>query len=64
MAQDVVAAGRRVPVLDGSGLRVALVCGRFNDHVTNRLVAGAHRGLAAAGVAEGDVCRDLGARRL
>ncbi len=55
MAEDVAAAGRQRPDLDGSGLRVALVCGRFNDHVTVRLLAGAQRGLAAVGVAEADV---------
>ncbi len=31
--------------LDGSGLRVALACGRFNDLITERLVAGALDGL-------------------
>jgi 6,7-dimethyl-8-ribityllumazine synthase len=41
--------------LDGSGLRVALVCGRFNDHITGRLLDGAARGLAELGVADDDV---------
>ena len=31
MARDVAAAGRSAPDLDGAGLRVAIVCGRFND---------------------------------
>ncbi|HEX9970096.1 MAG TPA: 6,7-dimethyl-8-ribityllumazine synthase [Acidimicrobiales bacterium] len=35
----------RKPDLDGRGLRLAVVCGRFNDFVTDRLLAGA---LAAA----------------
>jgi len=50
MAQDVVAAGRVAPVLDGAGLRIAIVCGRFNDHITVRLLDGVTRGLAAAKV--------------
>ena len=44
MARDVVAAGRSAPELDGAGLRVAIVCGRFNDHVTTRLLEGAAAG--------------------
>ena len=43
------------PVLDGAGLRIAVVAGRFNDHVTIRLLDGVRRGLAACGVAESDV---------
>ncbi len=54
MARDVAAADRRSVDLDGSGLRIALVCGRFNDHVTTRLLDGAERGLRSAGVAESD----------
>jgi 6,7-dimethyl-8-ribityllumazine synthase len=41
--------------LDGRGLRVALVCGRFNDLITNRLLDGASEGLGALGVADDDV---------
>ena len=51
MAQDVIAAGRVAPELDGSDLRIAVVCGRFNDHVTVRLLAGVERGLVASRVA-------------
>ncbi len=36
--------------LDGTGLRVALACSRFNDLITSRLVAGAHDGLVRHGV--------------
>jgi len=54
MAQDVVAADRVAPELAGAGLRIAVVCARFNDHVTSRLLAGVERGLAAAQVAAGD----------
>jgi len=55
VARDVVAAGRQAPELDGTGMRVAIVCGRFNDHVTIRLLQGAQRGLDAAGVGTDDV---------
>jgi 6,7-dimethyl-8-ribityllumazine synthase len=41
--------------VDGSGVRVGLVCGRWNDHVTNRLLEGAENALAVHGVAESDV---------
>jgi 6,7-dimethyl-8-ribityllumazine synthase len=36
--------------LRGDGLRVALVCGRFNDLITERLLAGARDGLVRHGV--------------
>ncbi len=55
MARDVVSASRERPVLDGSGLRVAVACARFNDHVTMRLLDGARRGLAACQVRDDDV---------
>jgi 6,7-dimethyl-8-ribityllumazine synthase len=55
MAKDVAYEGREEPALDGSGLRIAVVCGRFNDHVTVRLLDGVRRGLAATGVAADDV---------
>jgi 6,7-dimethyl-8-ribityllumazine synthase len=41
--------------VDGTGMRIALVCGRFNDHITNRLLEGAENALAVHGVAEEDV---------
>jgi 6,7-dimethyl-8-ribityllumazine synthase len=43
------------PDLDGHGVRVAVACGRFNDAVTNRLLDGVRRGLAALQVDAGDV---------
>ena len=49
--------GRR-PQLDGRGMRIALVCGRFNDRITDLLVAGARAALTEAGVAE-DAVREL-----
>ncbi len=41
--------------LDGSGMRIALVCGRFNDLITERLVAGARDGLVRHGVDEASI---------
>jgi 6,7-dimethyl-8-ribityllumazine synthase len=41
--------------LRGDGLRVALACGRFNDLVTERLVAGARDGLVRHGVDEASI---------
>ena len=40
--------------LDGAGLRIGICCGRFNRHITDRLLEGARRGLADHGVAEAD----------
>ena len=40
--------GRRVD-LDGSGMRIGVVCGRFNDFITERLLAGALAGLEKYG---------------
>ncbi len=52
----------RVPEPDlseaGAGLRIAVVCGRFNSHVTLRLLEGVRRGLAACGVHDVDVRED------
>lgn len=41
--------------VDGTGMRVAVVCGRFNDLITNRLLEGALAALERHGVAEADV---------
>lgn len=41
--------------LDGSGLRVALACSRFNELISERLLAGALDGLRRHGVADDDV---------
>jgi len=49
MAQD-VKGDAPPPVLDGAGLRIAVVAARFNSHITLRLLDGARRGLAACGV--------------
>ena len=55
MARDVADDRAPEPVLDGKGLRVAVVCGRFNSHVTLRLLDGVRRGLASLDVDEADV---------
>jgi 6,7-dimethyl-8-ribityllumazine synthase len=55
MSRDVVSADREQPALDGTGLRVAIACARFNDHVTARLLDGARRGLAGCQVDPADV---------
>jgi 6,7-dimethyl-8-ribityllumazine synthase len=55
MSRDVVASTREEPERDGSGLRVAVVCGRFNDHVTVRLLEGIRRGLRDCKVSDDDV---------
>ncbi len=52
MATDVRSTDYNAPELDGSGLRIAIVCARFNDHVTRRLLDGVRRGLSAARVPE------------
>lgn len=41
--------------LDGTGLRIAVVCGRFNDYITNRLLEGVVIGLRELHVADEDV---------
>jgi 6,7-dimethyl-8-ribityllumazine synthase len=41
--------------LDGSGLRIGIVCGRFNDLITERLLAGAERTLRRHGVGPDDI---------
>lgn len=41
--------------LDGTGLRVGLVAGRFNEVIVERLVAGATDCLRRHGVADGDI---------
>lgn len=55
MAGNLRAGDAERPHLDGSGLRVAVVCGRFNDAITHRLLDGTRRGLAELGVDDADV---------
>ncbi|MBX3313471.1 MAG: 6,7-dimethyl-8-ribityllumazine synthase [Actinobacteria bacterium] len=42
-------------VLDGAGLRVAVVAARWNGAITVRLLDGVRRGLAEAGVGDDDI---------
>lgn len=49
MAGDVTSDRRVEPDLDGRGVRVAVVAGRFNDGITFRLLDGVTRGLEALG---------------
>lgn len=42
-------------MLRGDGVRVAIVCGRFNDLVTERLLSGARDGLLRHGVDAGSI---------
>ena len=39
-------------VVRGSGRRIGIVCARFNEEITSRLLSGAQRALAEAGVAQ------------
>ena len=41
--------------LDGTGLKVGIVAGRFNDFVSNSLVSGAQARLTGLGVADDDI---------
>ena len=41
--------------LDGTGLRIGIVAGRFNDLITSRLLEGARDGLVRHGVDEDDI---------
>ncbi len=52
MAKDVASDIRPEVNLDATGLRVALIASRFNDHITNRLLDGARRELVACGGAQ------------
>ncbi len=44
-----------LPDFDGSGLRIAIISARFNDHIVTKLRDGALRGLERLGVADSDV---------
>ena len=44
-----------LPDLDGSGLRIAIIGARFNDHIVTKLRDGALRGLARLKVADNDI---------
>ncbi|GIU83591.1 MAG: 6,7-dimethyl-8-ribityllumazine synthase [Acidimicrobiales bacterium] len=55
MARDARSPERVGPDLSASGLRIAVVCSRFNDLVTRKLLEGAVRRLRAMGAEEGRV---------
>ena len=55
MSSNFRAANSVAGDVDGTGVRVGVVCGRFNDHITNRLLEGAGNALAVHGVSEADV---------
>jgi 6,7-dimethyl-8-ribityllumazine synthase len=60
-------SGKGLPeqeAIDGSGLRIAVVAARWHQLITDALVAGALRGLAAASVADPVVYRVPGAFEL
>jgi 6,7-dimethyl-8-ribityllumazine synthase len=52
--QERLSTGRR-PDLDGTGLRIAFACGRFNDVITDQLLKRATERLHELGVASGMV---------
>jgi 6,7-dimethyl-8-ribityllumazine synthase len=49
------AANQYSGALRGEGVRVAIACGRFNDLITERLLAGARDGLLRHGVDEASI---------
>ncbi len=55
MSSDARSPDRVEPVLFGAGMRVAIVCSRFNDLVTMQLLERARRALRAASVRDDDV---------
>lgn len=55
MAGDARSPDRSELTASGEGLRVAVVCGRFNDLITSRLLSGVRERLLACGVADPDI---------
>jgi len=53
MAGNLRAEHNAPPPLDGRGMRIGVVCGRFNDVITLRLLEGVRRGADALGIAPG-----------
>jgi 6,7-dimethyl-8-ribityllumazine synthase len=47
--QDRLSTGKR-PELDGTGMRIAIACGRFNDVITEALLTNARKRLGEVGV--------------
>lgn len=55
MSKNFRAASEMTGAVNGEGVRMAIVCGRFNDLVTQRLLDGATDALGLHGVSESDV---------
>jgi 6,7-dimethyl-8-ribityllumazine synthase len=55
VADDLRSDRRVEPTIDGTGRRVAVVCGRFNDRITHRLLDGTLPTLRSHGVADDDI---------
>jgi 6,7-dimethyl-8-ribityllumazine synthase len=55
VARDERADDRSTPELHAEGARIALVCGRFNDRITLRLLDGARARAADLGIAADDL---------
>jgi 6,7-dimethyl-8-ribityllumazine synthase len=55
MARTVRGEGSPEPQHDGSGMRLGVVCGRFNDAVTLRLLDGVRRGARECGIDQADM---------
>jgi 6,7-dimethyl-8-ribityllumazine synthase len=55
MSSNFKAANSVEGEVSGSGRRIGIVCGRFNDMITQRLLDGTSNGLAVHGVREDDV---------
>ena len=63
MATDAISPTASRRCSKGAGLRIAVVCGRFNDQITFRLLDGVRRGLTSAGVADDAVTVGVGTGR-
>lgn len=55
MSVNLRSASSSVGPVDGTGLRVAIVCSRFNSAVVDNLVSGAFRALESHGVRSQDI---------
>lgn len=55
MSVNLRSASSSTGPVDGSGLRVAIVCSRFNSAIVDNLVSGAYRALESHGVRPGDI---------
>ena len=62
MSSNFKAARSVTGEIDGAGVRVAVICGRFNDLITNRLLEGALGGLGLPRGARRRRHRGVGAR--